>query len=59
MLRRILGGPNAGGLFATEVPGTSDHDRFFDLIVSYDPQLILDAARPRSLRGSGCGSRRR
>jgi EAL domain-containing protein (putative c-di-GMP-specific phosphodiesterase class I) len=42
----VIGSHFAGGLFAKEVPDIRSNDRSFDLIVSYDRQLILDAARP-------------
>jgi DICT domain-containing protein len=43
----VIGSHFAGGLFAKEAPHTGhEGGRFFDLIVSYDRQLILDAARP-------------
>lgn len=42
----VIGSQFAGGMFARERPAGADGVRAFDLIVSYDRELILAAARP-------------
>jgi DICT domain-containing protein len=43
----VIGSQFTGALFARERhDGVADSDRTFELIVSYDRDLILDAARP-------------